>query len=50
MQRLLLVSSMLLALSACSDNAAPTTDKADKPVPLPLFVHGGPWARGSYGG
>lgn len=45
---------MLLALSACSDNAAPTTDKADKPVPLPLplvlFVHGGPWARGSYGG
>ncbi|MBB4593749.1 S9 family peptidase [Xanthomonas cannabis] len=23
--------------------------KADKPVPLVLFVHGGPWARDSYG-
>ncbi|MCC4602216.1 S9 family peptidase [Xanthomonas melonis] len=23
--------------------------KADKPVPLALFVHGGPWARDSYG-
>ncbi|GAE52790.1 dipeptidyl anminopeptidase [Xanthomonas arboricola pv. pruni MAFF 301420] len=33
MQRMLLVSSMLLALSACSDNAAPTTDKAATPAP-----------------
>ncbi|PPT54630.1 S9 family peptidase [Xanthomonas arboricola] len=33
MQRLLLVSSMLLALTACSDNAAPTTDKAATPAP-----------------
>lgn len=33
MQRLLLVSSMLLALSACSDKTAPATDKAATPAP-----------------
>ncbi|CCF68226.1 hypothetical protein KOJCDNHJ_00982 [Xanthomonas citri pv. punicae] len=33
MQRLLLVSSMLLALSACSDKPAPAPEKAAAPAP-----------------
>lgn len=36
-----------LTLPAAAD--ANRDGKADRPVPLVLFVHGGPWARDSYG-
>ena len=40
-----LVSYLTLPKSADADNDG----KADAPVPLVLLVHGGPWARDSYG-
>ena len=40
-----LVSYLSLPRSADADNDG----KADAPVPMVLFVHGGPWARDSYG-
>ncbi|MEH6420326.1 S9 family peptidase [Pseudomonas sp. CGJS7] len=40
-----LVSYLTLPKNADADNDG----KADRPVPLVLFVHGGPWARDYYG-
>ncbi len=40
-----LVSYLTLPAHADADGDG----KADKPVPMVLFVHGGPWARDSYG-
>ncbi|MGY1426138.1 S9 family peptidase [Lysobacter sp. A289] len=40
-----LVSYLTLPKSADANNDG----KADTPVPMVLFVHGGPWARDSYG-
>src|SRR5690606_5836477 len=42
---LTLVSYLTLPAHADADN----NGKADKPVPLVLLVHGGPWARDGYG-
>lgn len=42
---LTMVSYLTLPKSADGNNDG----KADKPVPLALLVHGGPWARDSYG-
>src|SRR3546814_11180657 len=42
---LTLVSYLSLPKTADADNDG----KADKPVPMVLLVHGGPWARDAYG-